>query len=844
MQYSYQIIKTFFISANLNSLSFGQRFGTCNHLVKDLLNKERDGEDFLQSSLVSDVPCGTCKNTLESYMECIAASKIWPASAWLCYCGTMISGLSQACPCPQPSRKTAIAQQGLFILRQVYSRRQDLPITEGNNKPFSLNNLLLTLYHEDHLEHINRWLKEVNGGEANVTLDNASLRELSPPPTWICHQVDNKNCLCPLPLSQPSSPSPLPTQGSNPGASSNPHLEEISDYDSDSLEIHPAKDDLMDYTSSEESEYSDYSDTDISETQSCAGASTAHLSPPHLRSMTFNLKEKRAQLSESLPSGLGLKNKYENVKLQTENQITSISKNIKDRLGPSIDKNTSSLKFTKDPDAVPNFYRGRYPAILNPHNIRLTQVLPSELTGQGSGARFMQELYCIELTQFYRENSPNASFGAPYMVPEIFGNMRKDQLAARKCWLMKTYLENRSLSPQIYVHADRSLSPHEIGLNRIPLQVIVSESAHLIPPDLPYFKQISELIRLKNLASKPDIKRKASGPPPNPTRPKIPYLMDLYIPSPDVSPSINISAGTSKTLPPPTNPRPSVRRATPVNTPVGAITTNKRECKVEARTTSKFKAVAKQDQPAEYFSPLANPPTETVKTIRHKVLSQAMSQVVDRVSRVTSMNQVMTSHHHITIKMEDLRRLLEPRFLNDKIVNIYLKMIEDRSFSLSRHIVAFDTLFYPQLLQCGYKGVRTWNKINLFDPHRKFTILIPIHHPANKHWTLVSVNIRKKTILYLDSLGGSDPVCLKAIQGFLKDEFLHTTGKPLDIQNWSCKFPVGLPTQENSYDCGMFILKYSELISRGAPYNFSEQDLPLLRKRMVYEIMKNHVIPT
>ena len=45
------------------------------------------------------------------------------------------------------------------------------------------------------------------------------------------------------------------------------------------------------------------------------------------------------------------------------------------------------------------------------------------------------------------------------------------------------------------------------------------------------------------------------------------------------------------------------------------------------------------------------------------------------------------------------------------------------------------------------------------------------------------------------------------------------------------------PQQENGYDCGVFTCQFMEAISRGEEnFNFSQQDMPYLRRRMIWEI--------
>jgi sentrin-specific protease 1 len=45
------------------------------------------------------------------------------------------------------------------------------------------------------------------------------------------------------------------------------------------------------------------------------------------------------------------------------------------------------------------------------------------------------------------------------------------------------------------------------------------------------------------------------------------------------------------------------------------------------------------------------------------------------------------------------------------------------------------------------------------------------------------------------------------------------------------------PQQENGFDCGVFTCQYMESLSRGEEFfNFSQKDMPYLRRRMIWEI--------
>lgn len=49
--------------------------------------------------------------------------------------------------------------------------------------------------------------------------------------------------------------------------------------------------------------------------------------------------------------------------------------------------------------------------------------------------------------------------------------------------------------------------------------------------------------------------------------------------------------------------------------------------------------------------------------------------------------------------------------------------------------------------------------------------------------------------------------------------------------------PQDTPQQENMYDCGVFTCHFLDALSRGLEhFNFSQNDMAYLRKRMIWEI--------
>jgi Ulp1 family protease len=115
-------------------------------------------------------------------------------------------------------------------------------------------------------------------------------------------------------------------------------------------------------------------------------------------------------------------------------------------------------------------------------------------------------------------------------------------------------------------------------------------------------------------------------------------------------------------------------------------------------------------------------------------------------------NQLIKGHR---ITLETFQRLRPGMWFNDEIINYYFQLLQDKDLSAWY----LSTFFMDKSVSAdgyNYANVRKWSKgqtrsnrhMNLLDLTRMYT---PINL-SNRQWTLVVVDIRKKKILYLDSL--------------------------------------------------------------------------------------------
>jgi len=86
-------------------------------------------------------------------------------------------------------------------------------------------------------------------------------------------------------------------------------------------------------------------------------------------------------------------------------------------------------------------------------------------------------------------------------------------------------------------------------------------------------------------------------------------------------------------------------------------------------------------------------------------------------------------------------------------------------------------------------------------------------------------------------MGFSREVVYKHLRDFLDAEHRYRKNQPFDFTGWENYTLPTTPQQENGYDCGVFTCQFMESLSRGEEtFNFTQENMPYLRRRMIWEI--------
>ncbi|KAF9425292.1 SUMO1 sentrin specific peptidase 1 [Podila epigama] len=145
---------------------------------------------------------------------------------------------------------------------------------------------------------------------------------------------------------------------------------------------------------------------------------------------------------------------------------------------------------------------------------------------------------------------------------------------------------------------------------------------------------------------------------------------------------------------------------------------------------------------------------------------------------------------NVSIMKKDIHTLRPGEWLNDEVINFYGQLIMARSKETPNlpKVHVFSTFFYKTLSESGYDKVRRWTK--------------------------------------------------KILRDYLQKESLDKLKTPFDFEGWESLCPKNIPQQQNGFDCGVFTCMFIESKSRGmTKFDFSQQHMPLLRKKMVLSII-------
>ncbi|XP_071167747.1 sentrin-specific protease 1-like [Mytilus edulis] len=167
-----------------------------------------------------------------------------------------------------------------------------------------------------------------------------------------------------------------------------------------------------------------------------------------------------------------------------------------------------------------------------------------------------------------------------------------------------------------------------------------------------------------------------------------------------------------------------------------------------------------------------------------------------------------------TLRKNDVLSIVGRNWLTDQVVNaMFLKMCNQ-----NRRMFFKDTFF---LLEVDKRGLQLMRRIP--DVREKYLVFFPIH--TLNHWSLIVVNVRQKTISYLDSMENFEPRPLKVISDFMEQNGISVSrDKELE---------TNIPRQQNAGDCGVFVIRYAKCLIEAGDIKRLKVNGDMARKEIV-----------
>ena len=193
-------------------------------------------------------------------------------------------------------------------------------------------------------------------------------------------------------------------------------------------------------------------------------------------------------------------------------------------------------------------------------------------------------------------------------------------------------------------------------------------------------------------------------------------------------------------------------------------------------------------------------------------------------------NGILSNRDNFEVTVRDFKTLTPRRWLNDTVIEFFMKQIEKNS----KGIVAFNSFFYTTLSERGYQGVRRWMKRKKAQINDLEKIFVPVNLNQS-HWALGMIDISRKRIVYVDSLSNGPNAMsfaiLNDLQNYVIGESKNTMGADFELENLRC------PQQPNGFDCGIYLCMNTLYLSQDAPLTFDQHDAVRMRAYIAHLIL-------
>lgn len=216
----------------------------------------------------------------------------------------------------------------------------------------------------------------------------------------------------------------------------------------------------------------------------------------------------------------------------------------------------------------------------------------------------------------------------------------------------------------------------------------------------------------------------------------------------------------------------------------------------------------------------------------------------------------------IRLCTSDFQIVFNERWLTDDVVNSFAELVNHRDVqarSLPRRAVQqlpaspqgllgstiprvfmFNTHYFSRLsVRPGfydYTGVPRWTKKQNLCMDAVDVLLVPVLMDLCC-WVLVIINVRDLFFMFYDHyLSADDGGTMSTLRRWMKDEVHEQLGPAAadvwSVETWPRSGASLFPRQQHSSSCAVLALGVADRLAVGCAPVFTQQDIPLLRRRL------------
>jgi sentrin-specific protease 1 len=228
---------------------------------------------------------------------------------------------------------------------------------------------------------------------------------------------------------------------------------------------------------------------------------------------------------------------------------------------------------------------------------------------------------------------------------------------------------------------------------------------------------------------------------------------------------------------------------------------------------------------------------------RQALLTISDNHKINEILSGPDNDQIVIDKFDIQMTRHKLLCLTDGIWLNDEVINFYMKLLQERDAALcasnTRRLTSnfFNSFFLAKIMENNYtyNNVLRWTtRFNVFNMDKLY---FPVNI-ANAHWAMAVIFMRYKTIIYYDSLRGSGETFVDTLLHWLQDE-AHRKNVNFDPTDWILlPTPNYGPRQGNGYDCGVFSIMCADYTSDNLPLDYNQSGMIFYRRHILASILR------